>query len=338
VLWILHTYLTEINRLHDLHFRKNVEQLRETVELGTSAICGDLSYVWQSLQSIMSHPPDICSSVSFTAVSTDNLTKIFRAELQSGLTPILEQNLALEQTVAKYSNRNEAVLRSMKERIDSMSLELGQAATTLNVFQSVDDTLGQECSSELHPRMEELRDKGPRADPRPLSDMTYESQQNQLSRSPRVVSKLRQNWPFRTRIGTFNVEIIQTHTKRPGRPGQHAEFSISLHFRPSIFLSILPGVSMLYTTAPTHGRYLQIAPMIQTFPIVHWEHRIYRHIHDGQFEKVQEMINNREVSPYCENPVGNTLLHVSFCFHYISICTKSTHKNILSMRKVMGYS
>jgi hypothetical protein len=297
------------------------------VESGTSDIRNDLSHMRQSLQSIMFHPPDISSSVSFTAVSTDNLTKIFRVELQSGLTPILEQTLALEQTVAKSSIRNEAVLRSMKERIDSMSLELGKAATTLDVFQSVDDTLTRERTSEIRPRIEEPRDKGPRADHRPLSGIAYESLQNQLSRSPRVVSKLRQNWSFRTRIGTFNVEVIETHTKRLGRPGSHAEFSISLHFRPSMFLSILPGVSILYTTAPTHGRYLQIAPMIQTFPIVHWEHPIWDHIRFGRIEKVQEMINNREISPYCEIPDGNTLLNVSYCIEYISICTNSTHKN-----------
>jgi hypothetical protein len=308
------------------------------VESGTSAIRGDLSHVWQSLQSIMSHSPDISSSVSFTAVSTDNLTKIFRAELQSGLTPILEQNLALGQTVAKYSNRNEAVLRSMKERIDSMSLELGQAATTLNLFQNVDDTLTQERTSELRPRIEESKDKYPQANSRPLSGVTYERQHNQLSRSPRVVSKLRQNWLFRTRIGIFNVEVIETHTKRPGRPGSHAEFSTSLHFRPSMFHSILPGVSALYTTTPTHGRYLQIAPMIQTFPIVHWVHPIYIHIQHGRIEKVQEMINSREISPYCEDEAGNTLLHVSYCIRDISICTKSTHKDTLILRKVMRYS
>jgi hypothetical protein len=275
----------------------------------------------------MFHPPDISSSVSFTAVSTDNLTKIFRAELQSGVTPILEQALA------ESSIRNEAVLRSMKERIDSMSLELGKAATTLNMFQSVDNTLGQEYSSELRPRMEESRGKGPRADPRPLSGMIYESQQNQLSRSPRVMSKFRQNWSFRTRIGTFNVEVIETHTKRPGRPGSHAEFSVSLHFRPSMFLSILPGVSILYTTAPTYGRYLQIAPMIQTYPIVPQTHPIVGHMSCGRIEKVQEMINNREISPYCEFPNGNTLLHVSYCIHYISIYPISASRNMLLLRK-----
>jgi hypothetical protein len=308
------------------------------VESGTSDIRNDLSHMRQSLQSIMFHPLDISSSVSFTAVNTDNLTKIFRVELQSGLTPILEQTLALEQTVAKSSIRNEAVLRSMKERIDSMSLELGKAATTLDVFQSFDDTLTRERTSEIRPRIEEPRDKDPQADYRPLSDIAYESQQNQLSRSPRVVSKLRQNWSFRTRIGTFNVEVIEIHTKRPGRPGSHAEFSVSLHFRPSMFLSILPGVSMLYTTAPTHGRYLQMAPMIQTFPIVPKTHLIYNHIGFGRIEKVREMINNQEISPHCEDNDGDTLLHVSYCIRYISICTKSKHKNMLILRKVMRCS
>lgn len=263
----------------------------------------------QALDTIKTGVSDIVSTTTVTPGNADILTRVFRAELETTLKPIVEQ------TFAKSTVRNEALLRGLAHSIDSLSLDLGRRISKNSVSKSTPE--------ENSPRSSKQQDEASCA--KSLSDSSSLEQSNppQLNNfmdrrlSPSAASPNKNfvtyqgGWFFDLRLGTIVIEIESLCRRETQASSYHSYFTIKIHFRPSAYFFGLPGVSLLYTTAPNHHGYYQIAPMITIIPIVRRDHPIYFEIEEGNLAEIQRMISMKEVSPRCETIIGETLPLVS---------------------------
>jgi hypothetical protein len=255
----------------------------------------------RSLENVIGSVAEMRTTTIFSATNIQMMTDVMRRELQSTLEPIVEQ------LFTESANRNEAILDRLADVIHSMACEVGQGVHKMDSNRHDGD-----CS---HRRKDDRLENFHAVKEPSLTclvrDVSCEYRTPVASQFSYMVSKFRQSWTFRWRIGVLKITLCTTTNRTSGSINCEIRTELIFCFTPSQVLIQLPGIETLHKFGPDERGYYQIVPEICVFPVVHGTHPIFDAIWYGNLVQIQELLATERKALRMRTEDGSTLLHVS---------------------------
>jgi hypothetical protein len=259
------------------------------------------SQISPSMDTMSATLQEIHTQTSFTASEVSMAPRIVREELRTTLKPIIEQNLTASHA------QIQARLQHMEDLIQQIVHDVGVSGsihcsnTSNEIIRQQKDT--SSTSGSEHTTHKVIQSSNPTSIAEPVQLIECGSHHS--------VSTYRRTWTQSWRMGSLKVGITQVIRRIDGSPYSNSTVEIQIHFLPSQTFLRIPGVSIVYTTAPSSAGYYHLAPMVTMFSIIDPRHPVYNVLRSGDIEKLQNMLARGNVSLRCEDEYGLTLLHVS---------------------------
>jgi len=217
--------------------------------------------------------------------------------------------------LTKSEIRNDASLRRMNEMVEKMSLEFGHYASSQGIskYETGVHATAEKIEEEAC-KPDNIVTEGTQQKPESVFDALGPSEavEKQIQRTAlRVFTISNRRWKFEWSVGTFTIDLKKIGIRMKHSLHGRQDFLIVVTFTPRQSLTYLPGVSMLYSTAPNEQGYYQLSPSIAVVPIIPEDHVIWDYIEEGNFVGVQHAIEEGLVHPRSQDVDGFSLLHVS---------------------------
>jgi len=265
-----------------------------------------------SIDAVANEVQDMHTQTTFIASSIDATTRVVREELCTTIKPIIEQAFTAMDT------RTEARMQRIEDLIQRIAHDIGE-----NAQQPIDTyILGNKIPRYPETLRGSLFDSSKTINQYGVdSNTTRAKPYEQHSDFHYSVATYRRRWYQQWRIGSIEVEVLQTSHRVNGLPSSNSVFILNIHFRPSQSILRFPGISIVYRTGTNAQGYRQLAPMIATYPILDELHPVWKVIEGEELQHLQQMLASGEVQIRSEGRDGSTLLHVSVqsCLYIFSV-------------------
>jgi hypothetical protein len=300
---LLNRKLSQIDNTNSLMARR-IQKASTTLGGIQSQAQRMTSQYTQSVKSLAADVHEIHTQTTFIASSVNMTTKILREELRTTLKPIVEQAFTTSNL------HNETKMQRMEDLIRQITHNTGNHAhaerpkAPFNITNQELESSRKFCDNRFD---QPIHQSGTDFDNR---SMTKFGQYTETGRY-NMISTYKRRWLQKWKIGSLEVEITQVTRRTDGSPHSNSTMSIQVHFRPSESFLHMPGMSVLFSTAPNSQGYYQLAPMIATIPIIEYKHPVIDVLIRDDVEELQSMLATGEVHLRCQEEDGWTLLHVS---------------------------
>ena len=257
----------------------------------------------------------LMSNTTFQGTSTEDMTRIIRAELRRVIPPLVEECLD------PYKSNQHAQLEEIRKNLDQIVSDLGHLSVKETACNHERD---QKPGSGLH--SPELRNDTFLPPHKPLGEVTGKSydvitngKQSDDSDGPIWTPMWRRNWSFRWPIGVLTVYISASRCKSPAEVPAFSgydrsirySYSVSIDFRPALSTILARGISIKYQSQQDQRGFYQRCPMLTTFAIVPDDAESFRCVCDGDIKGLKALFNAGLAAPTDRKDSMCSLLSVS---------------------------
>ena len=252
------------------------------------------------------------SCTILTAPTEDVLARIFRAELQRVIPPVVQQ------CFDKFKGSHDSQHEEIKKMIDEMAYQLGSRAggNQQHDVEPCHGSLPETAIAPTHIHQDSIHLAPPLA---PVTAVLGGSNSDYQSR-PRDLhhQKWSCSWTFHWRIGRLRVIISTTVTKRRESPDYRVggfvspqkSYQVTVQFIPAQSLIQLRGLELSVANRQDQRGYYQICPLLSTFAVVPSDAEVFRSVKDNNIEGIQNLFQRRLAAPSDRTISGRTLLMV----------------------------
>ena len=282
--------------------RSSLAILQDTVPTGQDIVIQKLNTVSQMLQ----------SRTILTAPTEDVLARIFRAELQRVIPPVVQQCLD------KFKGSHDSQDEEIKKMINEMAYQLGSRAggNQQHDVEPCQGSLPETAIAPTHIPQDSIDLATPLA---PVTAVLGGSNSDNQNR-PRGLhhQKWSCSWTFHWRIGRLRVTISTTVTKRRESPdyriggffSPQKSYQVTVQFIPAQSLIQLRGLELSVANRQDQRGYYQICPFLSTFAVVPRDAEVFRFIDRNNIDGIQDLFQRRLAAPSDRGESGMTLLMV----------------------------
>lgn len=252
------------------------------------------------------------SRTILTASTEDVLARIFRAELQRVIPPVVQQ------CFDKFKGSHDSQDEEIKKMIDEMANQLGSRAGG-NQQHDVEPCQGSLPETTIAPTYIPQDSIGLATPLPPVTAVLGGSNSNYQNR-PRGLhhQKWSCSWTFHWKIGTLRVIISTTVTKRRESPDYRASgffspqksYRVTVQFIPAQSLIQLRGLELSVANRQDQRGYYQICPHLSTFAVVPHDAEVFRFVQTNNIEGIQDLFLRRLAAPSDRREGGMTPLMV----------------------------
>ena len=252
------------------------------------------------------------SRTILTAPTEDVLARIFRAELQRLIPPVVQQ------CFDKFKGSHDSQHEEIKKIIDGIAYQLGSRAggNQQHDVEPYHGSLPETAIAPTHIHQDSIHLAPPLA---PVTTVHGGSNSNYQNR-PRGLhhQKWSCSWTFDWRIGTLRVIISKTVTKRRESPDYRVSgfvsppksYQVTVQFIPAQSLIQLRGLELSVANRQDQRGYYQICPLLSTFAVVPDDAEVFRLVKDNNVEGIQNLFQKRLAAPSDRDIFGSTPLMV----------------------------
>ena len=262
------------------------------------------------IQSLNTMSQMLQSCTILTAPTEDVLARIFRAELQRVIPPVVQQ------CFDKFKGSHDSQHEEIRKMIDEMAYQLGSRAggNQQHDVEPCHGSLPETAIAPTHIHQDSIHLAAPLA---PVAAVLGGSNSDYQSR-PRGLhhQKWSCSWTFHWRIGRLRVIISTTVTKRRESPDYRVggfvspqkSYQVTVQFIPAQSLIQLRGLELSVANRQDQRGYYQIFPLLSTFAVVPDDAEVIRFVHKNNIDGIQDLFQRRLAAPSDRDSGGSTLL------------------------------